>query len=84
MKKENQLADQIAFIGGQVHALINTVNALIATHPDKPLISQALQAAEIASEARVVPSPVPEAFLQGVRDAHAKIAEAARRFQEPG
>ncbi|WP_186098256.1 hypothetical protein [Burkholderia gladioli] len=73
--------DMISFVAGEVHALINVINALIAIHPDQQLVAQALQAAEQASEARIVPSATPEAFLEGAREAHEKFAEASKRFQ---
>lgn len=71
------------FTAGQMHAIKNVLGAFIAAAPNKAVLRPLLDAAERASEARVLPAPVTEKYVDGVRDIHDFLRTIVEQSQEP-
>ena len=61
---------------GQIDALLAIVQALLLTHPDPDLVRQYFEVGLLKSEANKLPTPVKDAYLEGVRAVQANLYPA--------
>ncbi|MBU9420613.1 hypothetical protein KTE23_29050 [Burkholderia multivorans] len=70
------------FTAGQMLAIKNVLGAFIAAAPNKAFLNPLLDAAQQAAEARVLPEPVSEKYLDGVRDVFEHLRTLLERASE--
>jgi hypothetical protein len=68
------------FVAGQVHALKAIIFALIKSHPNVTAVRTELAKARAAAEARTVPEPVSDDFLEGMNE----VFDHAQAFADAG
>jgi hypothetical protein len=67
--------EKIAFLGGQVHALIGFATALITSHPNLALLAEHLEKAGELNLARAESMPVADVYVEGVLDVKDRLRE---------
>ncbi|QKM47740.1 hypothetical protein [Burkholderia glumae] len=71
------------FTAGQVYAIKHLLGVLVVAAPDTAVLRPLLDAAQQAAEARALPEPVSEKFLDGSRDVFAYLRVLLEQAAEP-
>jgi hypothetical protein len=75
-KQAMNQSEKIEFLGGQVHALMGFAQAVIASHPDLPVLARRLEQIGTVNLATAETAAVREEYVLGVEDIRDRLKQA--------